>query len=177
MKQTAKEIGIEGRILNLSSIAHVYTYEEGIQFDNINDEDGYSDKKAYGQSKLANILHTNDLSHRLQRGNLAVARFINKIREAQIAKPCLRQPSSSKPSNDFSSLSAFDNVRVTTTTTLTSHKSLSFLFVFISLFQETSSHSKIVVEFLRMNPSFLFILAKIKTVTTTWLLVGGGWRI
>lgn len=41
MKQTAKEIGIEGRILNLSSIAHVYTYEEGIQFDNINDEDGY----------------------------------------------------------------------------------------------------------------------------------------
>ncbi|KAG5006240.1 hypothetical protein JHK85_024782 [Glycine max] len=124
MKQTAKEIGIEGRILNLSSIAHVYTYEEGIQFDNINDEDGYSDKKAYGQSKLANILHTNDLSHRLQRGNLAVARFIDKIREAQIAKPCLRQPSSSKPSNDFLSLSAFDNVRVTTTATLTSHKSL-----------------------------------------------------
>ena len=41
MKQTAKDTGIEGRIINLSSIAHVYTYEEGIRFDNINDEDGY----------------------------------------------------------------------------------------------------------------------------------------
>ncbi|KAL9318267.1 hypothetical protein ACSQ67_014784 [Phaseolus vulgaris] len=66
MKQTAKETGIEGRIVNLSSIAHLYTYEEGIRFDNINEEDGYSDKKAYGQSKLANILHAKELSRRLQ---------------------------------------------------------------------------------------------------------------
>jgi len=42
MKQTAKETGIEGRIINLSSIAHLYTYEEGIRFDNINEEDGYA---------------------------------------------------------------------------------------------------------------------------------------
>ncbi|KAI9119059.1 hypothetical protein K1719_009734 [Acacia pycnantha] len=28
MKQTAKASGIEGRIVNLSSIAHTYTYEE-----------------------------------------------------------------------------------------------------------------------------------------------------
>jgi len=42
MKQTAKETGIEGRIVNLSSIAHLYTYEEGIRFDNINEEDGYA---------------------------------------------------------------------------------------------------------------------------------------
>ena len=41
MKQTAKATGIEGRIINLSSIAHTYTYEEGIRFDNINDEVGY----------------------------------------------------------------------------------------------------------------------------------------
>lgn len=41
MKQTAKATGIEGRIINLSSIAHTYTYEEGVRFDDINDQIGY----------------------------------------------------------------------------------------------------------------------------------------
>ncbi|GMP85414.1 hypothetical protein CsSME_00038580 [Camellia sinensis var. sinensis] len=66
MKDTARATGIEGRIVNLSSIAHLHTYEKGIQFDKINDQASYSDKKAYGQSKLANILHANELSRRLQ---------------------------------------------------------------------------------------------------------------
>ncbi|CAI9098191.1 OLC1v1034800C1 [Oldenlandia corymbosa var. corymbosa] len=66
MKQTAKSTGIEGRIVNLSSIAHHHTYEGGIKFGNLNDKNSYSDKKAYGQSKLANILHANELSRRLQ---------------------------------------------------------------------------------------------------------------
>ncbi|KAI3443016.1 uncharacterized protein J3R85_000367, partial [Psidium guajava] len=66
MKATARVSGVEGRIVNLSSIAHMHTYKEGIRFDNINDQLGYSDKKAYGQSKLANILHANELSRRLQ---------------------------------------------------------------------------------------------------------------
>uniref|UniRef100_A0A7N0UBB7 Short-chain dehydrogenase TIC 32, chloroplastic n=1 Tax=Kalanchoe fedtschenkoi TaxID=63787 RepID=A0A7N0UBB7_KALFE len=66
MKQTARATGIEGRIVNLSSILHRNSYEEGIRFDKINDELSYHDKKAYGQSKLANILHANELSRRLQ---------------------------------------------------------------------------------------------------------------
>ncbi|CDP06637.1 unnamed protein product [Coffea canephora] len=66
MKHTANSTGIEGRIVNLSSVAHVHTYGGGIRFDRINDKDSYSDKKAYGQSKLANILHANELSRRLQ---------------------------------------------------------------------------------------------------------------
>ncbi|KAF3960588.1 hypothetical protein CMV_014715 [Castanea mollissima] len=66
MKNTARSTGIEGRIVNLSSIAHNYTYEQGIRFDQINDESGYSDKRAYGQSKLANILHANELSRHFQ---------------------------------------------------------------------------------------------------------------
>uniref|UniRef100_A0A1J3E498 Short-chain dehydrogenase TIC 32, chloroplastic n=1 Tax=Noccaea caerulescens TaxID=107243 RepID=A0A1J3E498_NOCCA len=66
MKSTTRESGIEGRIVNLSSIAHTYTYPKGIKFDGINDPEGYSEKKAYGQSKLANLLHSNALSRRLQ---------------------------------------------------------------------------------------------------------------
>ncbi|KAJ8428893.1 hypothetical protein Cgig2_021060 [Carnegiea gigantea] len=66
MKQTAKATGIEGRIVNLSSIAHIHTYNGGIRFHKINDKSSYSDKKAYGQSKLANILHANELSRRLK---------------------------------------------------------------------------------------------------------------
>ncbi|KAL8036604.1 hypothetical protein ABFX02_12G169200 [Erythranthe guttata] len=66
MKDTAKSSGIEGRILNLTSVAHLHTYEKGIQFEHINDQSSYQDKKAYGQSKLANLLHANELSRRLQ---------------------------------------------------------------------------------------------------------------
>ncbi|XP_020577817.1 short-chain dehydrogenase TIC 32, chloroplastic [Phalaenopsis equestris] len=66
IKRTAKETGIEGRIVNLSSIAHLHTYPEGIRFDGINDRSRYNEKKAYGQSKLANILHAKELSRRLK---------------------------------------------------------------------------------------------------------------
>ncbi|BAT95376.1 hypothetical protein VIGAN_08208700 [Vigna angularis var. angularis] len=91
MKQTAKESGIEGRIINLSSIAHVYTYEEGIRFDNINEEDGYSDKKAYGQSKLANILHAKELSRRLQEEGANMT--ANAVHPGVIMTPLMRHSS------------------------------------------------------------------------------------
>ncbi|RLM92067.1 short-chain dehydrogenase TIC 32, chloroplastic-like [Panicum miliaceum] len=68
MKATAKSTGIEGRIVILSSVAHTHTYPKGIDFDRINDEKRYNDKMAYGQSKLANLLHANELSRRLKEG-------------------------------------------------------------------------------------------------------------
>ncbi|KAF7015806.1 hypothetical protein CFC21_029554 [Triticum aestivum] len=66
MKTTAKSTGIEGRIVNLSSVAHLHTYPKGILFDQLNDKKIYNDKMAYGQSKLANILHAKELSRRLK---------------------------------------------------------------------------------------------------------------
>ncbi|KAL0911685.1 hypothetical protein M5K25_019840 [Dendrobium thyrsiflorum] len=66
IKRTAKETGIEGRIVNLSSIAHLHTYEGGILFDQIDNKARYNDRMAYGQSKLANILHARELSRRLK---------------------------------------------------------------------------------------------------------------
>ncbi|KAI9161010.1 hypothetical protein LWI28_013596 [Acer negundo] len=66
MKKTTKESGKEGRIVIVSSDAHKFTYGEGIRFDKINDETGFSNFKAYGQSKLANILHANELARRFK---------------------------------------------------------------------------------------------------------------
>ncbi|KAL3652397.1 Short-chain dehydrogenase TIC 32, chloroplastic [Castilleja foliolosa] len=66
MKKTAQETKREGRIVNVSSEAHRRSYKEGIRFDRINDREGYSRGAAYGQSKLANILHANELARRLK---------------------------------------------------------------------------------------------------------------
>ncbi|KAL1319387.1 hypothetical protein HN51_071681 [Arachis hypogaea] len=66
MKKTAYESKKEGRIINISSDGHRYTYPEGIQFDTNNDKSSYNMWYAYGQSKLANILHANELATRLK---------------------------------------------------------------------------------------------------------------
>ncbi|KAM3688923.1 hypothetical protein ACB098_09G007300 [Castanea mollissima] len=88
MKNTARSTGIEGRIVNLSSIAHNYTYEQGIRFDQINDESGYSDKRAYGQSKLANILHANELSRHFQEEGINIT--ANSVHPGLIMTPLMR---------------------------------------------------------------------------------------
>ncbi|XP_071919381.1 short-chain dehydrogenase TIC 32, chloroplastic-like isoform X1 [Coffea arabica] len=66
MKTTARDCQREGRIVNVSSVGHNFTYQEGIRFDKINDQSSYSPFRAYGQSKLANILHASELSRRLK---------------------------------------------------------------------------------------------------------------
>lgn len=66
MKSTARNTKREGRIVNVSSEAHRFAYSEGIKFDKINDKEGYGSFGAYGQSKLANILHANELTRRLK---------------------------------------------------------------------------------------------------------------
>ena len=55
-----------GRIVMLSSAAHMQAPKEGIQFDNLSGENGYTAWRAYGQSKLANALFALDLSERLK---------------------------------------------------------------------------------------------------------------
>nr|XP_051195063.1 short-chain dehydrogenase TIC 32, chloroplastic-like isoform X7 [Lolium perenne] len=66
MKKTSRESNVEGRIVNVSSEVHRFTYKEGIRFEKINDEAEYSTFGAYGQSKLANILHANELARRFK---------------------------------------------------------------------------------------------------------------
>ncbi|KAK9147472.1 hypothetical protein Scep_006229 [Stephania cephalantha] len=66
LKRTAKRSKVEGRIVNVSSNAHRYAFGEGISFDKINDESSYNRMWVYGQTKLANILHSNELARRLK---------------------------------------------------------------------------------------------------------------
>ncbi|KAJ7546606.1 hypothetical protein O6H91_08G046500 [Diphasiastrum complanatum] len=88
MKKTAKESGTEGRIVNLSSVAHFMTYPGGILFDSLNDKNRYSEHEAYGQSKLANILHAKELSIRLKAEGANIT--ANSVHPGLIWTPLMR---------------------------------------------------------------------------------------
>ncbi|XP_027103749.1 short-chain dehydrogenase TIC 32, chloroplastic isoform X2 [Coffea arabica] len=66
MKKTCHQTKREGRIVIVASEFHRYTYREGVRFDKINDQEGYNRYLAYGQSKLSNVLHANELARRLK---------------------------------------------------------------------------------------------------------------
>jgi WW domain-containing oxidoreductase len=55
-----------GRVVMLSSMAHQFAPKEGIEFDNLSGVRGYSRWRAYGQSKLANLLFAKELARRLK---------------------------------------------------------------------------------------------------------------
>ena len=58
-----------GRVVVVSSGAHRWAPEEGIQFDNLNGEQGYDPWEAYGQSKTANGLFSREFARRLAETN------------------------------------------------------------------------------------------------------------
>ncbi|KAK7853784.1 short-chain dehydrogenase TIC 32, chloroplastic [Quercus suber] len=91
MKKTARESNKEGRIVNLSSDGHRYAYREGIRFDKINDESGYNSIYAYGQSKLSNILHANELARRLKEEGVEIT--ANSLHPGAIVTNLLRHHS------------------------------------------------------------------------------------
>uniref|UniRef100_A0A251SQD5 Putative short-chain dehydrogenase/reductase SDR n=1 Tax=Helianthus annuus TaxID=4232 RepID=A0A251SQD5_HELAN len=65
MKTTSYEQNTEGRIINVSSEGHRFAYS-GHLSDYMNNELSYSSIYAYGLSKLANILHANELARLLK---------------------------------------------------------------------------------------------------------------
>lgn len=58
-----------GRIVLLSSAAHMFTPKGGISFDNLRGENGYRGWTFYGQSKLANLLTAVELTKILEGTN------------------------------------------------------------------------------------------------------------
>lgn len=59
------QLAPEGRVVMVSSDAHLRAPKSGIELDNLSGERGYSPWRAYGQSKLANLLFARELSRRL----------------------------------------------------------------------------------------------------------------
>lgn len=88
MKKTVRECNQDGRIVIVSSEAHRFAYSEGIRFDKINNESEYSSYFAYGQSKLANILHANELSRRLKEEGVQIT--VNSLHPGTIVTNILR---------------------------------------------------------------------------------------
>ncbi|KAJ0963560.1 hypothetical protein J5N97_028682 [Dioscorea zingiberensis] len=88
MKNTARKSNTEGRIVNVSSEGHRFAYREGIRFDKINDEPGYNSLWAYGQSKLANILHANELTRRFKEEGVEIT--ANSLHPGSIITNLLR---------------------------------------------------------------------------------------
>ncbi|KAG4991521.1 hypothetical protein JHK87_024978 [Glycine soja] len=70
--KTTQESKKQGRIVNVSSAGHRLAYREGILFDKINDQSSYNNWLAYGQSKLANILHSNELARRFKEDGIDI---------------------------------------------------------------------------------------------------------
>ncbi|KAK9668125.1 hypothetical protein RND81_13G036400 [Saponaria officinalis] len=91
MKKTAHESKSEGRIVIVSSEAHRFAYREGIRFNKLNDESGYSSLQAYGQSKLANILHANELARKLKEEDINIT--VNSLHPGSISTNLLRHHS------------------------------------------------------------------------------------
>lgn len=91
MKRTAYETNREGRIVNVSSEGHRLTYSGGFRFDAIVDDSEYYTLLSYGQSKLANILHANELARRFKEEGLNI--IANSVHPGAIATNLLRHHS------------------------------------------------------------------------------------
>ena len=73
LKQAAKSAEVAS-IVSVSSVGHYASYPEGIlgSIEEMNNEKRYSDLKAYCQSKLANVLFTQELASRVKEDNVLV---------------------------------------------------------------------------------------------------------
>ncbi|KAJ7945835.1 Short-chain dehydrogenase TIC 32, chloroplastic [Quillaja saponaria] len=77
MVETAENTGIQGRIINVSSVIHSWVKRDGFCFNNMFNGTNYNGTRAYAQSKLANILHAKELARQLKAKNANVT--INAI--------------------------------------------------------------------------------------------------
>lgn len=77
---------VAGRVVMVSSLGHYTTVPGGINFDNLSGEKRYVPFEFYGQSKLANLLMSNELARRLE-GSRATS---NAIHPGIIHTPLMR---------------------------------------------------------------------------------------
>nr|XP_019703987.1 short-chain dehydrogenase TIC 32, chloroplastic isoform X2 [Elaeis guineensis] len=66
MVETATRTGIEGRIINVSSVVHRWVKKEGFRFSDMLNPKYYNGTHAYARSKLANIMHAKEIARQLK---------------------------------------------------------------------------------------------------------------
>ncbi|XP_073042213.1 short-chain dehydrogenase TIC 32 A, chloroplastic [Primulina eburnea] len=66
MVETASETGIQGRIVNVTSVIHSWVKTSDFCFTELLNPKSYNGTLAYAQSKLANILHAKELARQLK---------------------------------------------------------------------------------------------------------------
>ncbi|KAL3849880.1 hypothetical protein ACJIZ3_011762 [Penstemon smallii] len=64
--ETASESGKEGRIVNVSSVAHKWVDAKNFSFDKLLNPESYNQHRAYAQSKLATLLHAKELARQFK---------------------------------------------------------------------------------------------------------------
>lgn len=89
MVATASETGIEGRIINVSSVIHSWVKDETFRFSRMLSPKRYNGTRAYAQSKLAIILHAKELSRQLQARNAKVT--INAVHPGIVKTDIMRE--------------------------------------------------------------------------------------
>ncbi|KAI9087571.1 hypothetical protein K1719_030441 [Acacia pycnantha] len=72
MIETAEKTGIEGRIINVSSMIHSWVKRETFQFKDMIKGRNYNGTRAYAQSKLSSILHAKEMAKQLKARNARV---------------------------------------------------------------------------------------------------------
>ncbi|XP_038895224.1 short-chain dehydrogenase TIC 32 A, chloroplastic-like isoform X2 [Benincasa hispida] len=64
--ETSKRTGIQGRIINVSSVVHYWVKREDLCFIHLLNPNKYNGTRAYAQSKLACILHAKEVARKLK---------------------------------------------------------------------------------------------------------------
>ncbi|XP_023519347.1 short-chain dehydrogenase TIC 32, chloroplastic-like [Cucurbita pepo subsp. pepo] len=64
--ETSKRTGIQGRIINVSSVVHCWVKKDDLCFTHLLNPNKYNGTRAYAQSKLACILHAKEVARQLK---------------------------------------------------------------------------------------------------------------
>lgn len=88
MIKTSAETGIEGRIVNVSSVIHNWVRRDNFFFCQMLHPNNYNGTRAYAQSKLANILHAKELSRQLKERKANVT--INAVHPGMVKTGIIR---------------------------------------------------------------------------------------
>ncbi|XP_043723562.1 short-chain dehydrogenase TIC 32 B, chloroplastic-like isoform X2 [Telopea speciosissima] len=89
MVETANQTGIEGRIVNVSSVIHSWVKRDGFRFSLLLNPLSYNGTCAYAQTKLANIFHVKEIARQLKARNARVT--INAVHPGIVKTGIIRE--------------------------------------------------------------------------------------